>query len=409
VAEAHELRVHSLTLIKQGTIAKTSSGKIQRGASRKGLLERTLEVVAEWQLGPGPEDEIAPASPPPLVQERGQVEEWLVSLLAGRLGVETPTLDRDKPLFAYGLDSLAAIELKHRIEAALGIELALTDYFGSAGIGELAETICEQMQRQPASRKETTPGPTAEACGEFPLSFGQQSLWFMHKVAPESAAYNVVFAARIPAALEVPALQRAFQLLVNRHGALRTSFLVREGKPVQRIREHAAVDFLQTDAVRWDDATLHESLVIEAHRPFKLEADALLRVNLFSRGEAEHVLLLVLHHIIADFWSLAILMHELGMVYRAEKRGEQVALPPLEKRYADYVRWQQETLSSAAGERLWPYWRSELEGTLAPLNLPLDKPRPPAQTYSGAALGFKLTPKLTAQLAALSRAQGATL
>ena len=409
VADEHELQVHSLTLIRHGAISKTSSGKIQRRACRKGLLEGTLDVVAEWQLALVTEDKIAPAPPTPFVPDRGEVEEWLLFLLASRLGVEASTLHLNKPLFSYGLDSLAAIELKHNIESTLGVDLPFTNFFENSGISDLAEIIFVQLKHVPTSTKLQAPGPATEASGEFPLSFGQRSLWFMHEVAPESAAYNIVFAARIPSALDVPALRRAFERLIDRHASLRTSFIVKEGKPVQRIRECADVHFQHTDASKSDEALLNDLLLQEAHRTFNLETDSLLRVSLFTRSEQEHVLLLVLHHIIADFWSLAVLMHELGIVYAAEKHDEPAVLPPLDQQYTDYVRWQEEILSSAAGERLWSYWRSELEGTLAPLNLPFDKPRPPVQTYSGSSISFKLEKDLTAKLLALGRAHDATL
>jgi condensation domain-containing protein len=242
-----------------------------------------------------------------------------------------------------------------------------------------------------------------------PLSYNQQGIWFLYQLAPESMVYNVNFAARIRSDVDIPALRRAFQALVDRHPALRTTFSVRSGKPAQRVHPQLAVHFVEIDASAWDSEVMKARLLDEAYRPFDLERGPVLRVNLFTRSAKDHVLLLVVHHIVIDFWSLALLLTELGALYSAEKAGVKAPLPALDSQYTDYVRWQAEMLAGPEGERLWAYWRKQLAGQLPLLELPTDRPRPPAPTYRGASYDFHLNYELSSRLKALAKAQGATL
>ena len=242
-----------------------------------------------------------------------------------------------------------------------------------------------------------------------PLSDNQQGIWFLSQFAPESSVYNVSFAGRIRSDVDIPAFRRAFQALVDRHPSLRTTIAVRSGKPVQQIHEHQPVHFEATDASTWREDELQTRLVEETQRPFDLERGPVMRVNLFTRSAQEHILLLVIHHIVVDFWSLAVILNELGVLYPAEKAGRPAALPPLDLQYTDFVRWQSEMLASPAGERLWDYWKKQLAGPLPVLNLPTDRARPPIQTFRGAYHDFTLNDDLARRLRALAKAEGTTL
>jgi amino acid adenylation domain-containing protein len=242
-----------------------------------------------------------------------------------------------------------------------------------------------------------------------PLSDNQQGIWFLCQFAPESSIYNVSLAARIRSDLDIPAFRRAFQALVDRHPSLRTTIAVHSGKPVQQIHEHQAVHFEEIDASTWRGDELQTRLVEETQRRFDLERGPVMRVSLFTRSAQEHILLLVIHHIVVDFWSLAVILNELGVLYPAEKAGRPAALPPLDLQYTDFVRWQTEMLASPAGERLWDYWKKQLAGPLPVLNLPTDRPRPPIQMFRGAQHDFTLNEELARRLRALAKAEGATL
>ena len=243
----------------------------------------------------------------------------------------------------------------------------------------------------------------------YPLSYGQQGLWFLYQLAPESAAYDQAFAWRIRSDLDVPALRRAFQALVDRHPVLRTTYVMRDGRPVQQIHRHQKVHFEEIDASTWSWGELKDRLVEEAHRPFDLERGPILRVGLFTRSAQEHILLMVVHHIAIDFLSLVILMDELRLMYPAEKAGVRTSLPSLDWQYTDHIRWQTEMLAGPEGERLWSYWQKQLAGELPVLDLPTDRPRPPVQTFRGDSYAFTLSEELGGRLKALARAKGATL
>jgi amino acid adenylation domain-containing protein len=409
LAEEHEVQAHAVVLIKLGSLPKTSSGKIQRFAARAAFLERSLEVVAEWRGAAVAETEVAAPAPIPAARNTEVVETWLRAELAAKLGVEESRIDVHQPVTRYGLDSLAAVELMHVIESGLGVAVPLANFLRSPSIAELALEIGARLESE-AGAAGGSPAAAEVAHDAQPLSRGQQALWFLHRMSPESTAYNIAAAVRIVSELDAGALHRAFLGLVERHASLRTTFAAEDGVPVGRTREQAEVFFQRADASGWDEARLHERLSEEAHLPFDLEQGPLLRVSLFERGGDDgHVLLLVAHHIILDFWSLAVLIEELGELYRGEASGTPVSLSPLPLRYADYVRWQEELLSGTEGERLRAYWERQLGGGLPVLDLPTDRPRPPVQTFRGASIGFRLDDDLTGRLKSLSQASGATL
>jgi len=404
VSEKHELETHSIVLIKKGSLPKTSSGKIQRRACRALFLAGELDVVEQWQAAGAGREATASA----VLQNPDDVESWLVSQLASRLRLDEAQLDVNQPIARYGLDSLMAIELMHGIESGLGISLPMVSFLQSPTISQLAAQVRVQLSLLAAAPKKNI-APVAEKVVEHSLSYGQRSLWFMHELAPHSSVYNIASAIRIRAQLDVAALRSAFQTLVDRHSCLRTTFAAVDGEPIQRVAEHVELDFEETDASLWSEASLHESLETKAHLPFDLEQGPLVRISIFKRSAAEHVLLFNVHHIVADFWSLAVLMHELGVIYAAQKASTPVTLPPLTLKYEDYVYRQAGMLAGPAGEQLWNFWQEQLAGELPVLNLPLDRPRRLEQSHRGASRLFAIEAELTRRLRDMSAAHDATL
>ena len=157
-----------------------------------------------------------------------------------------------------------------------------------------------------------------------PLSDNQQGIWFLCQLAPESSIYNVSFAGRIRSGVDIAAVQRAFQALVDRHPSLRTTIAVHAGKPVQHIHQQQAVHFEQTDASTWDGDQLQTRLTDETQRSFDLERGPAMRVSLYTRSADDHILLLVIHHIFVDFWSLAVILNEFGILYAARSEERRV-------------------------------------------------------------------------------------
>jgi natural product biosynthesis luciferase-like monooxygenase protein len=241
--------------------------------------------------------------------------------------------------------------------------------------------------------------------GTGPLSYGQRALWFLQQLDPDGGAYNVKLAARISTAVDAAALRNAFQLLVNRHPSLRTVFPSSKSGPVQQVQKHQVVSFTEADASAMSQEELRRRLAEESHQPFDLERGPLLRIHLFKSSSHEHVLLLTAHHIVIDFWSVALILDELSTLYATGQRRAEEVLPALESQYLDYANWQMEMLAGPEGERLWTYWRQQLAGAPAPLNLPTDRPHKQVQTFRGAAHSFRLDPTLTSQLKTLAASE----
>ena len=402
VAEEHELQVHALVLLKAGSIPMTSSGKIRRQECRSRFLGNTLESVFEWRAN-------VPAGSYQNSNSRrpfGSVEEleaWLTVTVAERLGLDVSRVDANQRLSTYAIDSLLAVELAHSIEATTGVSLSLATFLQQASISELAIEISARATDSTGSIS------SGSARAEYLPSFGQQALWFLQQLEPESSAYNIARALRFRGPLNRTALRQAFQECVNRHAVLRTAFLGDGKQPTCKVREGIEVSFVEQDASRWSDALLAERLSAAAHQPFNLEKDVLLRVSLFERSPEEHVLLLTVHHIAADLWSMGVLFNEIVLSYESALSGNQSILPPLALEYADYTNWQRGMLEGDEGERLWTYWHQKLSGDQPVVELPTDKPRPAVQTFQGKSHNFKLPRELTRRLKALAGERGATL
>ncbi|TAM71523.1 non-ribosomal peptide synthetase [Mycobacterium sp.] len=238
-----------------------------------------------------------------------------------------------------------------------------------------------------------------------PLSYGQRSLWFLHKLAPDSAAYTITYAGRISGELDVPALERAAQALVDRHPMLRTTYAERDGKPVQLVHPQWP-GRIARHRLGPGESELGEWIRRETDRPFDLYTGPVLRLTLLERTPDEHVLVLAVHHIAVDFWSIDVMLDELRLLYAAE-HGATPPRPPAE-RYVDCLDRQFTTLESAEGERLWEYWRDQLAGELPVLELPTDRPRPAVQTYGGAVHRFTIDRRTMAGLKQVGRTAGAT-
>ena len=408
IAEEHELQVYAVVLIEAGSIPKTSSGKIQRHACKAGLLKKRLAVLAEWQAALGA-DEPEVSTPLDLPQTEEEMRVWIATQVAAKIGLSPAEIDVNQSVISYGIDSLTTIELIHKIETELGIAVPLSTFLGETTITELATELLAQQSTPSQTTAPALEREQRETQTEYPLSSGQQALWFLHELAPQSTAYNIVGAVRIVSALDPAALRRAFQVLTDRHPSLRTNFGSSAHGPFQQVHDTQESYFAMEDASSWTEETLNQRLVEVAHQPFNLEHGALLRINLFKRGPEEHILLLSVHHIVADLWSLAVLMEELGVAYTAIKAGVQPNLPAPRAQYTDYVRWQTSMLASAEGERLFDYWKNHLAGSPPALNLTTDRPRPPVQTYRGASHAMKVDAELTERLKDIARTNGATL
>ena len=409
VAAEHDLSPLAVVLVRPRSVPRTSSGKVQRRACREGFLGDTLEVVAEERRASGaPVSAVEPrlaSTRPPSAPDAARL---VAKLVARRLGREIEEIDLDVPVSRYGMDSLAAVELAHAFETQTGVRLPATTLLRPASIRQLAAEISAATDGS-SERQGVSPALTHEAATDSPLSYGQQSLWVIHQLAPQSAAYNLTFAARLLSPVEAPTLREALQAVVNRHPSLRTTYPVVEGEPRQQVNEHLALAFKEVEASGMSDEELNGLLVEESRRPFNLGREAPLRAALFTRADGETILLLVTHHLAVDARSLEIILRELAALYSqdGEAPAHLVAAPAL--CYTDYTRWQRELLAGEGGERLWRYWSEQLSGTLPTVELPLSRsPRPAVQTYNGGVRHQRINASLSRSLRRLAQEHDTT-
>ena len=265
----------------------------------------------------------------------------------------------------------------------------------------------------PSTVREKALDATGESSFAFPLSFAQQRLWFFDQLEPNSAVYIIPRAVRLHGRLHVEALQQTLDAIVARHEVLRTSFISIDGSPMQIIAQRRVVALPVIDLSVYPEPereTQTQRLVAEeAQRPFDLARDVLLRATLLRLGPEDHVLLLTMHHIASDGWSVGILTREVAALYEAFTRGEPSPLPELPIQYADYAVWQRQWLQGEVLEAQLAYWRQQLSSPLSVLQLPCDHPRPAVQTFRGARHSLVLHKTLSTDLKALSQREGVTL
>ncbi len=270
--------------------------------------------------------------------------------------------------------------------------------------------------RARARRGAATPAggisPRPAGLATLPLSFAQQRLWFLDRLDGGNPAYHVPIPVRLRGALDVGALHASLLAVIGRHEVLRTTFDEAAGQPFQVIHARASLPWAEADLRGLGEAGEEESRLavsVAARRPFDLRAGPLLRGLLLRLDEREHVLLLTIHHVVFDGWSISLLIRELDALYRAALAGEAAHLPPLPIQYADFALWQRQWEAAGGLDAQLGYWRRQLAGVDELLPLPTDRPRPAVQTHAGATRSGRLEPELAHRLRRLARAQGTTL
>ncbi|QKV72487.1 amino acid adenylation domain-containing protein [Amycolatopsis sp. Hca4] len=327
---------------------------------------------------------------------RNPVEQLLCEMFADVLGV--PQAGPDDDFFALGGHSLLATRLIQRIRAAVGAEVPVRAVFDAPTPAALAELLAGEVtagERRPLVR-------VTERPERLPLSFAQQRLWFLHGLEGGSATYNVPLVMRLAGELDVDALREALNDVVARHEALRTVFPVVDGVPYQQIRPEGTVA-LAVRVVSDVDSEV-DALV---RGVFELDAGVPVRAELLTAGPRRHVLVLVIHHIAADGWSLSPLWRDIAAAYRARLRGDAPQWTPLPVQYADYTLWQRDLLDTEEAAQL-AYWRETLAGLPDRIALPLDRPHPPVSAYRGGFFTFTWDAGLQTAIADLARACGAS-
>ncbi len=376
------------------TLPLTANGKVDR---------RALPDPAAGDAG-GERQVVGPRDP---------LEERLAGLWREVLGVAT--IDVHDSFFEIGGHSLSATQLVARIEQALGAALPLRILFERPSIAELAVAVAEAVDRQGAADAAPVSSIVrAPRQGALPMSYSQLREWFLVQLEPGTSAYNVPLTLRLSGPLARAPLARGLAEIVRRQESLRTTFSAVAGRPSPVIAAHLELPLPAIDlgGLAEPARQAETARLVQDHggRVFDLARGPLIRTSLLRFADDEHLLLVNVHHIVFDGWSLGVFCRELGALYEAFDAGRPSPLAELELQYVDYAAWQQRTLAGDEGRRLSAYWRSRLAGSTEMLHLPTDRPRPAAaRTFRGATETLRVPAALAGPLRALGLARGATL
>jgi surfactin family lipopeptide synthetase A len=367
-------------------IPLTPNGKVDR----KALPVPDLHIDADY----------VPPSTPTEIAVAGI---WREVLQVERVGIHDNFFD-------LGGNSLLATQVVSRSRARFGLDIALRQLFGSPTVAELSAWIDNSDRVELAPSNAIVPIDRTES---LPLSFAQARLWFFSQLESESAAYNMPEPLRLIGDLNVGALEQAIAEIVRRHEVLRTSFQLVDDAPVQQV---TTVKFALPPTIDLQDLSeaaqslrLQSLALADARRPFDLAQAPLFRVTLIRLADRSHVLLLTMHHIISDGWSMDILVRELAALYQSYCANQPSTLPELPIQYADFASWQRQWLMGVVLDRQLAYWKQQLSGAPSLLELPTDRPRPAIQTFNGKTASLEIDRELTQQLKSIGQKSGATL
>jgi FkbM family methyltransferase len=336
-----------------------------------------------------------------------ETEQALAAVWAELLKVEH--IGRTDDFFDLGGDSLLAIRAVARIRDVFGVDLQTRSLFEHPTIGDLAAALADAK----GSRGEVSRIARRSQDGPCALSFAQEQLWFLDQLAPGSPVYNIVDVISLAGRYHAEALRRALQELARRHDILRTAFPQSDGHPQQVVAPTIDVPLTELDLRALSEPERERAWLRvvrdDGRRPFDLSRAPLFRASVVHWSDADHRLLLTIHHIAADEWSMELIQQEVLQLYEAFTHARRPSLPELPIQYADFACWQRDWLQGPVLEQEITYWEKELAGARLVLDLPTDKPRPPVQTFRGATEGFELPRALLDRVKALGRQEQATL
>ncbi|MQB18753.1 amino acid adenylation domain-containing protein [Pseudomonas lactis] len=398
VAEACQQAPSVVVLLNPGALPKTSSGKVQRAACALRHADGSLDSYAQFPGQQGPASEVALESD--LQQQIAAIwcEQLQLAQVAG-----------DDHFFLLGGNSITATQVVARLRETLGLELNLRLLFEAPTLAAFAAAVAALQQDGGVAQGAIHALSRQE---DLPQSLAQNRLWITWQLDPHSSAYTIPGALQLRGELDEDALRHSFQQLIQRHEALRTRFYERDGQAFQRVEASADFELPLIDLSDLPHAErearaqqVREDL---ARSPFDLEKGPLLRVTLVRLDDEEHQLLVTLHHIIADGWSLNILIDEFSRLYAAAAQGQSLELPPLALQYADYGSWQRQWLAEGEGQRQLTYWKAQLGDEHPALNLATDHPRAAQHRHSAARHSVRLDARLSAAIRQTAQAHDST-
>lgn len=349
-----------------------------------------------------------------LVVPRTELEGIIASVWTRVLGISQVGIHHN--FFALGGHSLLALQVASQLRQTAGMELSLRQFFEAPTIARQAELLARGSSTASDHSLPVLlplPRPTDSDTWIFPASPGQQGLWFLHRLAPQNAAYNIFATLRLHREVDLSLLERSWQTLLARHEALRTIFVLHDGQPMQRVVPPGLAR-LQVEDVRGEPADEREARAFQRatwlfQQPFDLAQGPLVRLTVFHLAEEEQVLLLVMHHSISDGWSLGLLLRELVALYDGHTLGQPVALSPQPLQFADVVAWQASRVQGTLLETQLDYWKRTLAGAPTTLRLPTDHPRNSATIDQGAMHTFQVSASITTALKEVAAREQVTL
>lgn len=398
VAEACQQAPSVVVLLNPGALPKTSSGKVQRAACAIRHADGSLDSYAQFPGQQGQASEVALES---------DLQQRIAAIWCEQL--QLAQVAGDDHFFLLGGNSITATQVVARLRESLGLELNLRLLFEEPTLAAFAAAVAQLQQDGGVAQGAMHALSRQE---DLPQSLAQNRLWITWQLDPHSSAYTIPGALHLRGELDEDALRHSFQQLIQRHEALRTRFYERDGQAFQRVEATADFELPVIDlsdlpnAVR--EARAQQVREDQARSPFDLETGPLLRVTLVRLGDEEHQLLVTLHHIIADGWSLNILIDEFSRLYAAAAQGQSLELPPLALQYADYGSWQRQWLAEGEGQRQLTYWTAQLGDEHPALNLATDHPRAAQHRHSASRHRQRLDARLSAAIRQTAQAHDST-
>ncbi|SFJ64597.1 non-ribosomal peptide synthetase [Thermoflavimicrobium dichotomicum] len=371
-----------------------------------------LVILADLPLTADGEVDQESLPVPPALQKvlpRTVTEEMIAEIWTEFFEQEEISVFQD--FFQMGGDDLLAEELHIYLQQVFNLPLPPQIVYEAPTIAQLAERIEKELgQTAPEKSTWSTIQPVSRKERIFPMSYAQRRLWFFEKWMPHTAVYNIPSAVRIHGDLHLQALEQSLETLVGRHEALRTTFSEIDGEPVQIIAEHVKMNLRVEDLRKEEDpeAQVIARIKEDAEQPFDLKQGPLVRASLFQMDDNDWILLITIHHIVADGWSMGVFFKELWTVYSTLTQQESISLPDLPIQYVDYTLWQQDWLKEEVQAKQLAYWKKQL-ADLPVLQLPTDYPRPARQTFHGAIHNITLPQDLAQELQALGKQEGTSL
>ncbi|OLF52336.1 non-ribosomal peptide synthetase [Pseudomonas chlororaphis] len=400
VAEAYQEAPSVVVLLNPGALPKTSSGKLQRSACRNRLADGSLDSYAVF-----PDRQAA--SSETSAEATGELQGLIGRIWREQLQVEQ--VASDDHFFLLGGNSIAATQVVARLREELGLELNLRLLFEAPTLGAFAAQVAQLQQDGGLAQGAINALSRSEA---LPQSLAQNRLWITWQLDPQSSAYNIPGGLRLRGELDEDALRASFQQLIERHESLRTRFFERDGQALQQVLPAGEFNLQVIDLsdlpLAEREARAQQIREDEARTQFDLEKGPLLWVTLVRLDDEEHQLLVTLHHIIADGWSLNVLIDEFSRLYAAASQGQAANLAPLPLQYADYGRWQRQWLAQGEGERQLAYWKNQLGEEHPSLSLATDRPRSAQQQHSAARHSLRLGASLSEAVRQTAQAHEST-